>query len=99
MYITKHFILLCFMTVFTSQFNAEDVKKMGTHKDWETYIIKNDAGTVCFAQSKPVLQAPKKDSREARFFITLRPNDKISNEISVTSRSDFNTKNTVISIS
>ena len=99
MSITKNFILLFFITVFTSQVNAEEVKKMGTHKDWETYIIKNDAGKVCFAQSKPVLQAPKKDSREARLFITFRPNEKISNEISVTSGYDFNTKNTVIAIS
>ena len=34
---------------------------MGTHKDWETYVVINsEQGKVCFAQSKPVLQAPKK---------------------------------------
>jgi hypothetical protein len=47
------------MVAFTEQVNAEEVKKMGKHKDWETYIIKSDTGKVCFAQSKPVLQAPK----------------------------------------
>jgi hypothetical protein len=97
--IIKNFILIIFITIFANQVNAEEVKKMGTHKDWETYIIKSDIGKICFAQSKPVLQAPKKDTREARLFITFRPNKKISNEISVTAGYDFNTKNTVTAIS
>ena len=37
------------------------LKKWETFKDWETYVINSDSGgKVCFAQSKPVLQAPKK---------------------------------------
>ena len=40
-----------------NQAKASEVKKMGTHKDWETYIVKSDSGKVCFAQSKPVLQS------------------------------------------
>jgi hypothetical protein len=97
--IIKNFILIIFITIFANQANAEEVKKMGTHKDWETYIVKSDAGKVCFAQSKPVLQAPKKYSREARLFITFRPNEKISNEISITAGYDFNPKNTITAIS
>ena len=31
------------------------------------------SGKVCFAQSAPVLQAPKKNKRDARLFITFRP--------------------------
>jgi invasion protein IalB len=68
---------------------------MGTHKDWETYIINSEKGKVCFAQSKPVLQAPKKDPREARLFISFRPGEKISNEISITAGYEFNKKNLV----
>ena len=68
---------------------------MGTHKDWETYIINSEKGKVCFAQSKPVLQAPKKDPREARLFISFRPGEKISNEISMTAGYEFNKKNLV----
>jgi hypothetical protein len=99
MSIINKIVLIIFITTFTSQVNSEEVKKMGTHKDWETYIIKSDAGKVCFAQSKPVLQAPKTSSREARLFITFRPSEKISNEISVTGGYNFNDKNTVTAIS
>ena len=79
--------------------NAEEIKKLGKHKDWETYIINSDTGKVCFAQSKPVLQAPKKISREARLFITFRPNEKITDEISITAGYDFNTKNSITATS
>ena len=95
MSIIKRFVFIIFLTTFANQANAEDVKKMGTHKDWETYIVKSDAGKVCFAQSKPVLQAPKTDSREARLFISFRPAENITNEISVTSGYDYNKKNSI----
>ena len=77
------------------QVGAEEVKKMGKHKDWETYIINGATGKICFAQSKPVLQAPKKNPREARLFITFRPNENILNEISITAGYEFNKKNIV----
>ncbi|MDA9082024.1 invasion associated locus B family protein [Candidatus Pelagibacter sp.] len=96
MSIIKKLILAFFLTILTSQANSEEIKKMGTHKDWETYIINSEKGKVCFAQSKPVLQAPKKDLREARLFISFRPGERISNEISVTAGYEFNKKNLVI---
>ena len=65
MSIIKKLILIIFLTAFSNQVNSEKIKKMGTHKDWETYVINSDEGKVCFAQSKPVLQAPKKNLREA----------------------------------
>ena len=68
---------------------------MGKHKDWETYIVKNDGEKVCFAQSKPVLQSPKTSNREARLFITFRPGDNISDEISITGGYEFNKKNSI----
>jgi len=95
MSIIKRFIFIVFITTFVGQVNGEEIKKMGTHKDWETYIIKSDVGKVCFAQSKPILQAPKQTLREARLFITFRPNENISNEISITAGYDFNTKNSI----
>ena len=85
MSIIKKILFIIFIVTFTGQVNAEEVKKMGKHKDWETYIIKSDSGKVCFAQSKPVLQAPKKNIREARLFISFRPGENIANEISITS--------------
>ena len=99
MSIIKKFIFIIFLTTFANQVNAEEVKKMGTHKDWETYIIKSDTGKVCFAQSKPVLQSPKKNPREARLFISFRPQENITNEISITSGYNFNSKNSITAIS
>jgi len=93
--IIKNFIIIIFITIFMSQVNAEEVKKMGTHKDWETYVINDQRGKVCYAQSKPVLQAPKNNPREARLFISFRPGEKIANEISVTGGYEFNNKNLV----
>ena len=99
MSIIKKFIILVFISVFINQVNAEDVKKMGTHKNWETYITNNENGKICFAQTKPVLQSPKANPRDARLFVTFRPGEKITNEISVTSGYEFNKKNLVTAIS
>ena len=99
MSIIKNFIIIIFVTTFISQVNAEEVKKMGKHKDWDTYVINSDTGKVCFAQSKPVLQAPKKSQRDARLFITFRPGEKITNEISITAGYEFNTKNSITATS
>ena len=96
MSIIKNIILIIFIINLVPQVKAEEVKKMGTHKDWETYIINSEQGKVCFAQSKPVLQSPKTNPREARLFISFRPGEKIANEISVTGGYEFNNKNMVI---
>jgi len=58
-------------------------------------VVKKDTKLVCFAQSKPVLQAPKSNTREARLFVSFRPNEKISDEISITAGYEFNTKNSI----
>ena len=72
---------------------------MGTHKDWETYVMNNEKGKVCFTQSKPVLQSPKSNPREARLFVSFRPGENITNEISITAGYDFNKKNIVTVVS
>ena len=99
MSIIKNFIFIVFITALIGEANSEEVKKMGTHKDWETYVINNDTGKICFAQSKPVLQAPKSNLREARLFITFRPSENILNEISITAGYEFNTKNSITATS
>ena len=66
MSIIKKLIFIIFLSTFSNQIVAEEVKKMGTHKDWETYVINSDSGKVCFAQSKPVLQAPKNNSKRGK---------------------------------
>jgi len=95
MSIIKRFIFIVFITTFIGQVNSEEIKKMGTHKDWETYIINSNSGKVCFAQSKPILQAPKANPRDARLFISFRPSEKIINEISITAGYKFNEKNSI----
>ena len=95
-------ILLFFVIIFTSSMtliSANDLKKVGKYKDWEVMVMSEPSGKVCFAQSSPVLQAPKKDKREARLFVTFRPGDKISNEISATAGYEFNKKNSVLATS
>ena len=65
----------------------------------ETYIIKNNGNKICFAQSKPVLQAPKNNKREARLFVTFRPAENIKDEVSITAGYDFNKKNSITATS
>ena len=82
--------------MFNSLVIAEEVKKIGKFKDWETVVLKNDSVLVCFAQTKPVLQSPKNNPREARLFVTFRPSEKILDEISITGGYVFNNKNSII---
>ena len=96
MSIIKYLIILIFFTILNNQSIAEEVKKIGKFKDWETMVIKNDSELVCFAQTKPILQSPKNNPREARLFVTFRPNEKILDEISITAGYEFNNKNSVI---
>ena len=95
MSIIRYFIILIFFSTFYSLAIAEEVKKIGKFKDWETIVIKNDSKLVCFAQSKPVLQSPKSYKREARLFVSFRPNEKILNEISITAGYKFNNQNSI----
>mgnify|MGYP001212636679 FL=1 len=90
---------IVFLIVSVSKTFAEDLKKVGKYKDWETMVLAESSGKVCFAQSAPVLQAPKKNKRDARLFVTFRPNEKISNEISATAGYEFNKSNSVTATS
>jgi hypothetical protein len=93
------FITIFFLIISISKTFAEDLKKVGKFKDWEVMVMSEASGKVCFAQSSPVLQAPKKNKRDARLFITFRPGEKISNEISTTAGYEFNKNNTVLASS
>ena len=73
-----------------SQLNAEEVKKIGKYKDWESMVVTEASGKVCFAQSSPILQAPKSNKRDAKLFIAFRPAEQIINEVSVTAGYEFN---------
>ena len=95
MSLIKNLILFLFILIFTNHVIADEVKKIGKFKDWETIIINKNNGKICFAQSIPVLQAPKKNQRDARLFVSFRPSEKIKDEISITAGYEFNTKNSI----
>ena len=101
MSIIKNIIITSFIfsLIFVNQSLSEEIKKIGKFKDWETMILVGGEGKVCFAQTIPILQAPKSNKREAKLFVTFRPNEKISDEISVTPGYEFNKNNSVTAIS
>jgi len=91
--ILKSFLLFFLSTIFVQ---SEEIKSVGKFKDWEAIVLTNENEKVCFAQSKPVLQSPKKNGREARLFISFRPYNKINDEISTTSGYEYNKQNSTI---
>ena len=95
MSLIKNIILNLLILFFCFSVLAEEVKKVGKFKAWEAIVLIDDSGITCFAQSKPVLQAPKKNKREARLFVSFRPNEKITNEISTTPGYEFNQQNSI----
>ena len=89
---------IIFITTY-SQLSAQEVKKIGKYKDWESMVVTEATGKVCFAQSSPILQAPKSNKRDAKLFIAFRPGEKIVNEVSVTAGYEFNKNNSVTATS
>ena len=86
-------LILFFFSISTLQ--SQEVKKIGKFKDWEVIVFIDNSNKVCFAQSLPVLQSPKGENREARLFVSFRPKDKITDEISTTSGYEYNTQNSI----
>ena len=97
--IKKFRILLIVIFSLTNSAYSEELKKVGKFKDWEVIKLNNNSEIICYAQTKPVLQSPKSTQREARLFVSFRPNDKISDEISITSGYEFNNQNSVLATS
>ena len=87
---------IIFLIASLSKTFASDLKKVGKFKDWEVMVVSEVSGKVCFAQSIPILQSPKKSNRDARLFVSFRPNDKILDEISITSGYEYNKQNSII---
>ena len=70
--------------------SAEDLKSIGKFKDWETFSVTENNNKICFAQSIPILRAPKKFERNpSRLFISFRPTEDIKDEVSATSGYTF----------
>ena len=90
------FVILFYFILGIS--NAEEnLKKLGKFKDWESFILVQGESKVCYAQSIPVVRAPKKLKRDSsRLFVSFRPSEKIKNEVSVTNGYEFKIKTPVI---
>ena len=93
------FLSILISITSVSKIYAENLKKVGKYKDWEVMVMSEASGKVCFAQSTPVLQAPKKNKRDARLFVTFRPDEKIKDEISASPGYEFNKNNSVTATS
>ena len=94
--IKKTTLLFLFFILGFASLNAQEIKKIGKFKDWETIVVTDETAKLCFAQSKPVLQSPKNNVREARLFISFRPAEKISDEVSITSGYEYNVQNAIL---
>ena len=92
-------ILIMILITWCSHLSAEEIKKIGKYKDWQAMTVIDESGKVCFAQSSPILQAPKSNKRDAKLFVAFRPVEKIINEVSVTGGYEFNNKNSVTATS
>jgi len=85
---TKKVLLICiFFAGFLSKATfAAEPKSLGKYKNWEAFAYNDGKGKVCFAQTIPTERSPKNLKRDAsRLFVTFRKEEKIKNEISVTS--------------
>ena len=95
--IKKILILSLFYFTFGVSNAEENLKSIGKFKDWESFVLSQDGNKTCFAQSIPVVRAPKKLKRDpSRLFISFRPAEKIKNEVSVTNGYEFKLKAPVI---
>ena len=93
----KKILYIILFSIFFNLVNAEEnLKSLGKFKDWESFVLSQNGNKICFAQSIPVVRAPKKLKREpSRLFVSFRPNENIKNEISVTNGYEFKTKTPV----
>ena len=86
-----YIFLFCFISNFLSA--EEDLKSLGKFKDWESFVLLKEGSKICFAQSIPVVRAPKKLKRDpSRLFVSFRPSENIKNEVSVTNGYEFKVK-------
>tara|TARA_B100000676_G_scaffold237215_1_gene237286 strand:+ start:293 stop:802 length:510 start_codon:yes stop_codon:yes gene_type:complete len=97
--INKFIIFITIFSLGPNQLFAAEIEKIGKYKDWEAMVAYEVSGKVCFAQSSPILQSPKSNKRIAKLFVTFRPEDNISNEVSVTPGYEFNNQNSVLATS
>ncbi len=89
-FINSLYISFIIILISFSARSAEDLKSTGKFKDWEAFTVSENNNKICFAQSIPILRAPKKFKRNpSRLFVSFRPTENIKNEVSATSGYTF----------
>ena len=89
-FINSLYISFIVILISFSARSAEDLKSIGKFKDWEAFTVSENDNKICFAQSIPILRAPKKFERNpSRLFITFRPSEDMKDEVSATSGYTF----------
>ena len=89
----KIIVIITFCFVFDISIAEDNLKSTGKFKDWESFVLSQEGNKICFAQSIPVVRAPKKLKREpSRMIVSFRPAENIKNEISVTNGYEFKLK-------
>tara|TARA_S200000501_G_scaffold252705_1_gene236799 strand:- start:196 stop:696 length:501 start_codon:yes stop_codon:yes gene_type:complete len=79
-------IFVLFIFVYSPNAFGNQPKSIGKYKNWEAFTYNDSKGKVCFAQTIPLERAPKNLKRDpSRLFVTFRKEEKIKNELSVTS--------------
>ena len=96
MSIKKISYIILFFIIFNLANAEENLKSVGKFKDWESFVLSQDGNKTCFAQSIPVVRAPKKLKRDpSRLFVSFRPAENVKNEVSVTNGYEFKLKTPV----
>ena len=96
MSIKKNLLIILFLFTCNNLYAEENLKSVGKFKDWESFVLLSEGNKICFAQSVPVIRAPKKLNREpSRLFVSFRPAENIKNEVSVTNGYQFKLKSPV----
>ena len=73
-------------SLFSINAFAVTPRSTGKYKNWESFIAETDKGKICFAQTIPTDRSPKNLKRDpSRLFVTFRKDEKIKNELSITS--------------
>ena len=81
----KLFLIQLFFVISVEAI-AETPKSVGKYKNWQSFTTNTDKGKICFAQSVPSKRGPESFKREdSRLFVTFRPGENITDEVSITS--------------
>ena len=81
----KLFLITLFFTISVEEI-AETPKSVGKYKNWQSFTTNTEKGKICFAQSVPSKRGPESFKREdSRIFVTFRPGENITDEVSITS--------------